>query len=152
MFKRQLHYLTYYGSANINLAENVIEGHILGIPEKVTYRGVTPLGLQDAFVEAVDAYLARQKKAIAKEVRKKKGAKSNPKAVALQLAPVLRSITDPIDFTHSPRRRAFAVHGVRMRNLVKKKDKLSPSDMLKKGMTIGTFVKSFKDARNRDEL
>ena len=51
-------YKDYTGSAEVSVEDGVLHGRLLGIRDLVTYEADTPAGLEAAFREAVDDYLA----------------------------------------------------------------------------------------------
>jgi predicted HicB family RNase H-like nuclease len=53
-----LEYKGYQGSIEVSLEDNVLHGKILHIVDLVTFEAQTPEGLQQAFEEQVDEYLA----------------------------------------------------------------------------------------------
>lgn len=54
----ELNYKGYIGSAEISIEDACLHGRILFIDDLVTYEGETVPGIQEAFQEAVDRYLA----------------------------------------------------------------------------------------------
>lgn len=50
-------YKGYFGSAEVNLVDNILYGKLLFINDIVTYVAETPKKLEVAFREAVDDYL-----------------------------------------------------------------------------------------------
>lgn len=53
-----LEYKGYQGSVEVSVEDNVLHGKILHIVDLVTFEAQTPEGLQQAFEEEVDEYLA----------------------------------------------------------------------------------------------
>ena len=51
-------YKDYIGSAEVSVEDGVLHGRLLGIRDLVTYEADTPAGLEAAYREAVDDYLA----------------------------------------------------------------------------------------------
>lgn len=51
-------YRDYIGSVEVSVEDNVLHGKILHIRDMVTYEADSPQGLQAAFEEAVDEYMA----------------------------------------------------------------------------------------------
>lgn len=62
MNKQDLHYKGFSGSYEISFEDKCLHGKILFINDLVTYEGTTTDELQEAFLSAVDRYLAHCKK------------------------------------------------------------------------------------------
>lgn len=58
MNKKTFSYKSYTGSAEISFEDKCLYGNILFIEDIISYEGETPEGLEKAFREAVDRYLA----------------------------------------------------------------------------------------------
>jgi len=58
MSEQRLEYKGYQGSVEVSLEDDVLHGKILRITDLVTFEAKTPDGLQQAFKQEVDEYLA----------------------------------------------------------------------------------------------
>lgn len=55
--KPQFEYKGYFGSAEVNMVDNILHGKLMFITDIVTYAADSPEKLKTAFEEAVDDYL-----------------------------------------------------------------------------------------------